>query len=147
MPSVHNQHHVCIAIPHYGQRIMPRFGLARQFCLVTASLQQRRILQLIHQQWDPDQEPSIALWLKRMKVSGVICDGIHSRFQAALRAEGLWIVGGAWGEIEEVLERWLQGELTPSDTLNGADQSVCCRPSRNRRRDRSCPTPTRRKPS
>ncbi len=141
MHSLDDQHHVCIAIPHYGQRVMPRFGLARQFCLVAASLRPRRILPLSHAQWDPDREPSIALWLKRMNVSGVICDGIHCRFQAALKAEGLWLVGGAWGEIGDVLDRWLQGELKPSDPFTGADQEVCCRPSRSRR----CPTPKRRK--
>ncbi|MEZ4484911.1 MAG: NifB/NifX family molybdenum-iron cluster-binding protein [Syntrophotaleaceae bacterium] len=144
MPHVNDQISVTIAIPHYGQRIMPRFGLARQFCLATANLQQRRLLQLLHREWDPEQEPSLALWLKSMEVSGVICDGIHSRFQAALRAEGLWIIGGAWGDIAEVLERWVLGELTASDSLSGPGRASCCRPSRSPR----CPTPTERnKPS
>ncbi len=134
-----------IAIPHYGQRIMPRFGLARQFYLVTADRHKHQIDEPVHHQWDPCQEPSVARWLKQMRVSGVICDGIHPRFQTALKAEGLWILGGAWGEIGDVLERWLNGQLTASNDLAGTGQETCCRPSRSHCRDRSCPKPPTRR--
>lgn len=148
MSPVSDHSRVRIAIPYYGQRIMPRFGLARQFCLVTADLQQRQILDHRFQQWDPEQEPSVARWLKSMEVCGVICDGIHCRFQMALKAEGLWIVGGAWGNLEDVIRSWLRGNLPHSTLLTGTDQTVCCQSSRSRRRNRSCPNPQgRRKPS
>ncbi len=127
---------------------MPRFGLARQFYLVTANRHKQQIDELVHHQWDPSQAPSIALWLKQKSVSGVICDGIHPRFQTALKAEGLWILGGAWGEIRGVLERWLAGQLTVANDLTGSGQETCCRPARKRCQDPSCPKPpTREKPS
>lgn len=148
MSSASNRNRIRIALPYYGQRIMPRFGLARQFCLVTADLQHQQILDHSFRQWDPDEEPSVARWLKQMEVGGIICDGIHSRFQAALRAEGLWIVGGVWGELEDVLRHWLSGDLSPSTQLTGTGQTVCCQSSRSRRREGSCPNPKgRRKPS
>lgn len=127
---------------------MPRFGLAREFYLVTADLHKKQIDTLIHQQWDPGQEPSVVRWLKQMGVSGVICDGIHPRFQTALKAEGLWILGGVWGEIGEVLERWTNGQLTASNDSTVGGQEACCRPARNLCLERSCPKPsTRRKPT
>ncbi len=137
-----------IAIPHYGQRIMPRFGLAREFYLVTADRNKRQIDPRIHQQWDPGQQPSVARWLKQMNVTGVICDGIHTRFQIALKAEGLWVLAGIWGEIDEVLKRWLDDQLATPDDLDDTSQRTCCRPAQNNCMDRKCPKPpTRRKPS
>lgn len=131
-----------IAIPYYGQRIMPRFGLARQFCLITADLQQGRIDNLIEARWDPVQEPSVARWLRRNAVAGVICDGIHPRFQTALKTEGLWILWGIWGELDEVLQRWLDGNLP---LANAESLSGCCRPAAGSCRNGNCPTPNPRR--
>lgn len=148
MSTINNHMPQLIAIPHYGQRIMPRFGLAREFYLVTADRHTKQIEAPIHQQWDPAQERSVIRWLKQRGASGVICDGIHPRFQTALKAEGLWILCGVWGEIGEVLERWLNGQLTASNDLSSTGQETCCRPARSQCQDPRCPKPsTRRNPS
>lgn len=137
-----------VAIPHYGQRIMPRFGLARQFYLLTVDRHMHRVNFPVNYRWDPRQEPSVARWLKLMTVSGVICDGIHPRFQMALQEEGLWVLGGAWGEVDAVIELWLQGRLTTAEASGYTNPGICCRPSRNHCHDRNCPKPpTRRKPT
>lgn len=137
-----------IALPYYGQRIMPRFGLARQFYLVTVDRNKHQSGIPAHCQWNPCQEPSVACWLKQMSVTGVICDGIHTRFQAALKAQGLWVLDGIWGEIDEILERWINGQLTVTKIFSNAAQKTCCRPASNRRTEPSCTkTLSRRNPT
>lgn len=100
-----------IVIPYYGSRVMPRFGLARHFHFVTVDLQTSQIADLKQHRWDPQDQPLVARWLCEQQVNGVICDGIHPRFQAVLEAEGLWVLWGAWGEVIDVLDQWLAGQL------------------------------------
>ncbi len=100
---------------------MPRFGLARHFYFVTVDQQISQVADLQQHEWDPQDKPSVARWLREQQVNGVICDGIHPRFQAALEAEGLWVLSGAWGEVNDVLEQWLAGQLPllNDDTFHG----------------------------
>ena len=100
-----------IAIPYYGSRVMPRFGLARNFYLIAIDPQTSQVADFQQHRWNPHAELSVARWLREYEASGVICDGIHPRFQAALKAEGLWVLWGAWGEVSEVLDQWLAGQL------------------------------------
>lgn len=131
-----------VAIPHYGQRIMPRFGLARQFFLLTVDRHKQPIGSPVNTEWDPRQEPSVARWLKGMKVAGVICDGIHPRFHTALKEEGLWVLGGIWGEVGDVIDRWLKGLLTAENEPDGVNSATCCRPNRNYCHERYCTQPS-----
>lgn len=124
---------------------MPRFGLARQFYLITVDRHKHHADPPVNYQWDPRQESSVALWLKQLNVSGVICDGIHPRFQTALKAQGLWVLGGAWGEIGDVIERWAKGQLAAQDESDCANLAICCRPTRNHCHDRNCTKPTTRR--
>jgi predicted Fe-Mo cluster-binding NifX family protein len=110
-----------IAMPYYGSRVMPRFGLARHFYFVTVDPQTSQVADLQQHMWDPQDKPSVARWLREHQVNGVICDGIHPRFQTALEVEGLWVLWGAWGEVNSVLDQWLAGELPlpNGDTVRG----------------------------
>ncbi|WP_418361394.1 NifB/NifX family molybdenum-iron cluster-binding protein [Syntrophotalea acetylenivorans] len=127
---------------------MPRFGLARQFYLLTVDHHKAPIGPPVNTRWDPRQEPSVARWLKQMNASGVICDGIHPRFQTALKAEGLWVLSGVWGEISDVIECWIKGQLTAENNSDSLNLATCCRPNRNYCHDRNCTkTSTRRNPT
>ncbi|MEZ4598494.1 MAG: NifB/NifX family molybdenum-iron cluster-binding protein [Syntrophotaleaceae bacterium] len=123
-----------IAIPSNGRRIMPRFGLARDFFLV--DIKDDRLSNLRACRWEPALEPSVARWLHRLKVDGVICDGIHPRFQSALKAEGLWVFWGIWGDIDDVLRRFLEGGMK-APAADGPTPPVPCCENKNRR----CRTP------
>jgi predicted Fe-Mo cluster-binding NifX family protein len=122
-----------IAIPCNGNRIMPRFGLARDFFLVDIDIGSR-FSNLRSCQWEPSIEPSVARWLRSLKMDGVVCDGIHPRFQTALRAEGLWVLWGTWGEIEDVLHRLVEGTLSAPPKENVVPPAPCC----GRQKTRGC---------
>jgi predicted Fe-Mo cluster-binding NifX family protein len=142
----HQQMPLRIAIPAYGNRIMPRFGMARVFYLVDIGPQEGRVLNLQLCRWDPRAEPSVSRWLNSLEANGVICDGIHPRFQTALRAEGLWVHWGAWGEIDDVLDRCLSGALPLPPQDEQTSFGTCCRPNLDHRNEIfTCPKPKRRR--
>ncbi len=100
-----------VAVPVYGSRVLPRFGLARTFRL--AARDGVEVRDLGERVWDPTREPRLARWLRDQGVEGVLCGGIHPRFQVALELEGLWVLWGQRGEVGSVLARWVRGETRP----------------------------------
>ncbi len=100
-----------VAVPVYGSRVLPRFGLARTFHL--AARDGADVREVGRRVWDPTREPRLARWLRDQGVEGVLCGGIHPRFQVALELEGLWVLWGQRGEVDTVLARWARGETRP----------------------------------
>jgi len=111
-----------IAVPCYGNRVLPRFGQARDFFFAEADLAAGTLHALQRRSWDQYQEPHLVRWLRCEGVVAVLCGGIHPRFQAALNSEGIGVVWGLRGEVEEVVRQWLT-EREPGNT-NDADQVV-----------------------
>ena len=134
-----------IAIPFNGKRIMPRFGLAREFFLVEIDTE-KHLSALRPCRWEPRTEPSVGLWLRGLGADGVVCDGIHPRFQTVLEAEGLWVIQGAWGEIDEVLGRLLAGTLSVPPEKSPGYRAPCCSPQSIKACGKTtCPNPERRR--
>lgn len=116
-----------IALPCYGERVLPRYGLANSFavCQVDTTLGT-----LVHTVWracpdDPQQWP---LWLQQQEVAGVLCGGIHPRFQQALLEHNLWLRWGLRGPVTQVVADWLAGccdgiLVMPGQTCTAA---ACC---------------------
>lgn len=98
-----------VALPVYGARVLPRFCLARRFC-VAASDRATGTARIVEDRvWDPVESPSLARWLRDLGVSGVVCGGIHPRHRVALENEGLWVAWGYRGEVEQALANWWEG--------------------------------------
>ncbi len=100
-----------IAVPCYGDRVLPRFGLARDFVFVDVDRGFRTMHSLQRLSWEPLSQPQLVRWLKTAGVSGVLCGGIHPRFQTALYAEGLWVVWGFRGEVAAILQNWIERDI------------------------------------
>ncbi|AJF07477.1 NifB/NifX family molybdenum-iron cluster-binding protein [Geoalkalibacter subterraneus] len=114
-----------VALPLYGNRVLPRFGLAREFALADLDCEGDVILGVERCEWPSWRWPSVPEWLKAQGAVGVLCSGIHPRLQQALQDEGLWVVWGFMGEVEEVLKLWLlQGAV---EGRAPAASSPCCR--------------------
>jgi len=123
-----------IAIPIYGNRVLPRFGFARDMMLVTVEdgriIAQKRIELL--PQFDAPLSPMLA----REHVSVVICGGIHPRFQEMFRQQGIDVVWGVIGEWQEVVQAYVRGTLQSDPTLclcRGARRGRRLRKGRQRR--------------
>jgi predicted Fe-Mo cluster-binding NifX family protein len=115
-----------VAVPCYGDRVLPRFGVAREFIFAKIEPLRRTVTGQTRALWDPQQPHSLAAWLRHHHVAGVLCGGIHPRFQIALEAEGLWVVWGFRGDIDTVLRQWLSGETSGDDAEEGLCLVTCC---------------------
>lgn len=116
-----------LALPCYENRIMPRFGIARSFVLVDIQDHDNRIEKVTRHTWEPDTVPNLPNWLRQQHVDGILCGGIHPRFQIALEAAGLWVIWGFRGDIDTVLNQWMDSDNRQT-MLNEYNSFVsCCR--------------------
>ncbi|MEJ2201932.1 MAG: NifB/NifX family molybdenum-iron cluster-binding protein [Desulfuromonadaceae bacterium] len=119
---------VRIAVPCYGDRVLPRFGQSREFYLAEVDLAAGDLHDLKRCSWDRLDEPQLVRWLRCKGVDAVFCGGIHPRFQADLRAGGIAVIWGFRGPVEEILRQWLQRrEPLPNPDDDGLFESGRCR--------------------
>lgn len=116
-----------LALPFYENRVMPRFGSARSFVLVDIESHNNRIDKVTRHTWEPDTVPNLHTWLHQKHVNGILCGGIHPRFQIALEAAGMWVISGFKGDIEIVLQQWMDADARDT-MLNEYNGFIgCCR--------------------
>ncbi len=99
---------VRVAVPCYGERVFPRFGQARVFCFAEIDPSGKTPHRLQLRLWPSSQEPQVAHWLRDQGIGGVLCGGIHPRYQAALGSQGIWVVWGVRGEVGAILQEWVE---------------------------------------
>ncbi|WP_320361407.1 NifB/NifX family molybdenum-iron cluster-binding protein [Syntrophotalea acetylenica] len=116
-----------IALPCYENRVMPRFGMARTFIFADINRSKKQITAITEKNWESSQPMDLPAWLQQQRVEGVLCGGIHPRYQIALEAKGMWVAWGFRGEIEAVLNQWLDAEKHPDSLADGFGFVSCCR--------------------
>lgn len=116
-----------VALPCYENRVLPRFGAARTFVIADLDRNGSTPPVCRHHAWDPVVDAALPAWLKQMQVAGILCGGIHPRFQVALETEGLWVAWGFRGEIGMVLKLWLEGNGPAHISEHQPDFVSCCR--------------------
>lgn len=98
-----------IAVPIYGERVMPRFGLTREMIIATVAngkiASDKRLT----------MTAEMFLTLPKIfiveQVSVVICGGIHPRFQEAFERQQIQVIWGVIGEWRSVIRAYLDGSL------------------------------------
>lgn len=101
-----------IAIPIHGDRVMPRFGCARE--MIIATVEDGKVLAtkcLTATAYD------IQSLSDAEQVSVLICGGIHPRFQQLLQQQNVEIIWGVVGQWQDVLQAYLNGTLQYDHTL------------------------------
>lgn len=97
-----------IAVPSYENRVMPRFGQAKEFHFADIDATTGKIIELrVHQLPASLLNFQTIPWLVQHEVQGVICAGIHPRFQSALQSEDIWVCWGYIGEVVSVIKQWI----------------------------------------
>ncbi len=107
-------HRTLIAIPSYGDRVLPRFDQVGEFYFAQVDLAQNTIISVTAHN-PPDKLQDVGGWLSKQGVDGVICSGIHQRHQVQLQQLGIWLQWGVAGNIETVLQHWLQEQTNTVD--------------------------------
>ena len=97
------------AIPMYGNRVMPRFGCAREIIIVT--VEDGKILSKKRLTMTQEKFISLPEVVASERISVMICDGIHPRFQQVIQGQNIQLVWGVVGEWQDVLQAHLNGTL------------------------------------
>jgi predicted Fe-Mo cluster-binding NifX family protein len=113
-----------LAIPLYGTRVSPRFGYSQRIMIVDLDdRQEARRKTFEVRRYFPEQIPEV-LWKEGVEI--VISGGMNHYFQNLFRSQGIQVIWGIIGEVEEVLAAFIAGRLTPG--------MGCCHQGRRRRR-------------
>ena len=74
----------------------------------------------------PQPPYTIGDWLSELGTHGVICSGIHQHHQLQLQQLGIWLIWGVSGEIESVLEDWLNSEKLHPGISEFPENTIVC---------------------
>lgn len=98
-----------IAVPIYGERVMPRFGLTRD--MIIAAVAEGKIASEKHVAMTAEMFATLPKVFIAEQVSLVICGGIHPRFQQAFESQQIQVIWGVIGEWRAVIQAYLSGTL------------------------------------
>lgn len=118
-----------IAVPYYGALSLPPSGLSRVFFMVEVKMENKSVDNISLQVWNPKKEPNLSSWLRQLGANGVICSDNPSQYEVALNSEGIWVQWKQEGEVQEVVERWLQSKPESGQKLSyesPADSDIPC---------------------
>lgn len=113
-----------VAVPYYGNLLMPPLGLTRVFFVATVDLGSKKVTRMELQVWDPKKEPTLSVWMRSQGFSGVICSDSGSHYRGALQTEGIWLIPDQEGEAAELVERWLAAALQETEKPGAKDQGL-----------------------
>lgn len=107
-----------IAIPQNGQMLNQHFGQSKSFLIATIEDDQITDRHEISTDALQHNHAGLSSLFKSQGVSLVITGGIGSPALIALQSQGLQVIRGANGAVEDVLQGYLSGRIQ--------DQNVTC---------------------
>ena len=107
-----------VAIPRFGEDVAPCFEYSATVAIFTI------VDDVVTAQTDFTLQSQRSFdrlrLLKDQEVEVLICGGIQDRFEELIRANGIRVISWVSGEVEELLNRFLEGRLTPGTGRLGA---------------------------
>ena len=104
-----------IAVPIYGERVMPRFGLTCE--MIIASVANGNIASDKRLTITAEMFATLPEILSAEQVSVVICGGMHPRFQQIFECQQIQVIWGVIGEWRSVIRAYLDGTLQTDPTF------------------------------
>ncbi|WP_050607792.1 NifB/NifX family molybdenum-iron cluster-binding protein [Clostridium niameyense] len=100
-----------IAMPKNGENINQHFGKSKSFAVMTIEDDNVKNVKEISAETLQHNHGGLSKLLVEEGVELVITGGIGQGAYDALKQEGLKVIRGASGKIEDVVEKYLNGEL------------------------------------
>ncbi len=104
-----------IAMPKDGEMLNQHFGKSKSFLIVTVENNQMVDKKELSSEVLQHNHAGISSLLLTEGVSLVITGGVGQPMFNALKGQGLEVIKGASGKCEEVLEKYLNGDLEDSN--------------------------------
>ena len=99
-----------VAVPDWKGRISPVFDVARQ--LLVVDFGGGRELQRSAERLEPTLLPLRVDGLARLGVNVLLCGGISAPLLRMLEARSIRVIPGVSGDVDQVLQGYLAGQLT-----------------------------------
>jgi len=103
-----------IAFAHWNNRIAPVFDTAQQICVVDA--ESGKIVSEAQEALLEDLPVRKTLQLVELGINALVCGAISRPMYGLIVAYGIQVVPFVAGELDDVIQAWLSGELE-SDTF------------------------------
>jgi Uncharacterized conserved protein len=104
------------AICYDNGQVFQHFGHTEQFKVYTA--ENKKIVSSEVIGTDGTGHEALAEFLKVRGISSLVCGGIGGGAVSALVAEGITIYGGNSGNVDEIAQKLVEGNLVPNATAN-----------------------------
>jgi predicted Fe-Mo cluster-binding NifX family protein len=109
---------VKIAIPRFGESVAPCFEYSATIAIF--SVRGRRVIDQVDfrlQSHDPFDRVRL---LRDQAVQTLICGGMQDRFEDLICAHGVRVISWVSGNVEDLLDSFLQGTLQPGTARLGS---------------------------
>jgi predicted Fe-Mo cluster-binding NifX family protein len=116
------------AFAKWNNRIAPLFDTTGQVCIVQKEVSGQTFRSLMY--FRKDLPIHKALRLVEWEVGTLICGAISRPLKKVLTAHGILVIDYVAGDVNEVIEAWLQGNI---------DDTVFCMPGRRERKQPEMP--------
>ncbi len=106
-----------IAIPRFGESVAPCFEYSATIAIYT--VRGRKVIDQVDfrlQSHDPFDRVRL---LRDQAVQTLICGGTQDRFEDLVRAHGIRVISWVSGNVEDLLDSFLQGTLQPGTARLG----------------------------
>ena len=114
-----------VAVPLFGYRVAPRFGIADLFLIAVIS--DGRVTQVRNVMINGDDWHDRLRGLEKSGIDVLLCGGFNRRFEPMAHSLGIEVVAGLAGDALELVHSYARGEELPF---------LCECPSNNRGRQR-----------
>lgn len=115
-----------IAVTVWEHRVSPVFDSART--LLIAEIKDDALVSISYLSFDPDRPLELLQMLQAQKVLTLICGAVSEGPADMLEAAGVELISFIAGDVHQVLESFLQGDLRGTEfKMPGCGKHICCR--------------------
>lgn len=115
-----------IAVTVWGQRVSPVFDSART--LLIAEINGKALVATSRIAFDPERPLELLHLLRAQGVMLIICGAVSEGPATMIEAAGIELLPFIAGDVEQVLEHFLQGHAFDSSfRMPGCGKTICCR--------------------
>ena len=100
-----------LAIPRFGESVAPCFEYSATIAIFTIA--DKRIVEQVDFALQSQLAFDRVRLLRDQGVDTLICGGIQDRFEDLIAATDIQVVSWVSGKVEELLKRFLNGQLVP----------------------------------